>query len=164
MSSRCGQLVHSTVPISFKDWRAVPQKKKDELGKRLQQNPDCFVTRSQVYLATNRRKDGATGNLSRFAKVNVSTIKNPTEASFFDEATHSIHDLSGSIAKKLGVTAPPDRMDSQTKYGALARGVGAICLCFPHQGYREKIWDHVAGYIVVAGEVSCFSPSYCWIF
>eukprot|EP00268_Persea_americana_P016589 TRINITY_DN17869_c0_g1_i1.p1 TRINITY_DN17869_c0_g1~~TRINITY_DN17869_c0_g1_i1.p1 ORF type:complete len:263 (+),score=71.53 TRINITY_DN17869_c0_g1_i1:285-1073(+) len=84
-------------------------------------------------------------------KVNVSTIENPAEASFFEsfEAAHSMHDLSGSIAKKLGVTAPPVRMDSQAKYGALARGDGAIYLRFPHEGYREKIWDHAAGCIVV---------------
>ncbi|XXG60754.1 hypothetical protein AAC387_Pa04g2585 [Persea americana] len=88
---------------------------------------------------------------SSSTKVNVSTIENPAEALFFEsfEAAHSMHDLSGSIAKKLGVTAPPVRMDSQAKYGALARGDGAIYLRFPHEGYREKIWDHAAGCIVV---------------
>ncbi|KAK1300929.1 hypothetical protein QJS10_CPB13g01011 [Acorus calamus] len=85
-------------------------------------------------------------------KVHVSTTENPAEASFFEsyEAAHSMHGLSSSIAKKLGVQAPPVRIDSQAKYGALARGDGAIYLRFPHQGYREKIWDHAAGYIVVA--------------
>ncbi|XP_043721775.1 SAL1 phosphatase-like [Telopea speciosissima] len=84
-------------------------------------------------------------------KVNVSAIDNPAEASFFEsfEAAHSMHDLSGSIAKKLGVQAPPVRIDSQAKYGALSRGDGAIYLRFPHKGYREKIWDHAAGSIVV---------------
>ncbi|XP_042482090.1 SAL1 phosphatase-like isoform X2 [Macadamia integrifolia] len=86
-------------------------------------------------------------------KVNVSAIDNPAEASFFEsfEAAHSLHDLSGSIAKKLGVQAPPVRIDSQAKYGALSRGDGAIYLRFPHKGYREKIWDHAAGSIVVTG-------------
>ncbi|OVA00028.1 Inositol monophosphatase [Macleaya cordata] len=84
-------------------------------------------------------------------KVNVSAIENPAEASFFEsfEAAHSLHSLSSSIAKKLGVKAPPVRIDSQAKYGALARGDGAIYLRFPHKGYREKIWDHAAGCIVV---------------
>ncbi|KAG5512698.1 hypothetical protein RHGRI_038881 [Rhododendron griersonianum] len=50
---------------------------------------------------------------------------------------------------KLGVKAPPVRIDSQAKYGALSRGDGAIYLRFPHKGYREKIWDHAAGAIVV---------------
>ncbi|KAF5480587.1 hypothetical protein F2P56_001323 [Juglans regia] len=84
-------------------------------------------------------------------KVNVSTTDNSEEASFFEsfEAAHSSHDLSSSIAKKLGVKAPPVRIDSQAKYGALSRGDGAIYLRFPRKGYREKIWDHAAGCIVV---------------
>lgn len=84
-------------------------------------------------------------------KVNVSPIENPVEASFFEsyEAAHSSHDLSSCIANKLGVKAPPVRIDSQAKYGALSRGDGAIYLRFPHAGYREKIWDHAAGSIVV---------------
>ncbi|KAB1210552.1 SAL1 phosphatase [Morella rubra] len=88
---------------------------------------------------------------SSLIKVHVSTIENSEEASFFEsfEAAHSSHDLSSSIAKKLGVKAPPVRIDSQAKYGALSRGDGAIYLRFPHEGYREKIWDHAAGCIVV---------------
>ncbi|EXB40957.1 SAL1 phosphatase [Morus notabilis] len=84
-------------------------------------------------------------------KVHISAIENPEEASFFEsfEAAHSLHDLSSAIAKKLGVKAPPVRIDSQAKYGALSRGDGAIYLRFPHKGYREKIWDHAAGSIVV---------------
>ncbi|KAL6582615.1 hypothetical protein OROMI_004693 [Orobanche minor] len=89
---------------------------------------------------------------SQPTKVHVSAIENSEEASFFEsyEAAHSSHDLSNLIAKKLGVKAPPVRIDSQVKYGALSRGDGAIYLRFPRNGYREKIWDHAAGYIVVA--------------
>ncbi|XP_020246474.1 SAL1 phosphatase-like isoform X2 [Asparagus officinalis] len=89
-------------------------------------------------------------------KVHVSNVENPADASFFEsfEAAHSLHDLSSSIATKLGVQAPPVRIDSQAKYGALARGDGAIYLRFPHKGYREKIWDHAAGCIVVTGIIS----------
>ncbi|XP_019464601.1 PREDICTED: SAL1 phosphatase [Lupinus angustifolius] len=85
-------------------------------------------------------------------RVHVTDIENPEEASFFEsyEAAHSSHDLSSSIAEKLGVKAPPVRIDSQAKYGALSRGDGAIYLRFPHRGYREKIWDHAAGCIVVS--------------
>ncbi|KAF7071393.1 hypothetical protein CFC21_076717 [Triticum aestivum] len=61
-----------------------------------------------------------------------------------------VESLEGSPPqKKLGVQAPPVRIDSQAKYGALARGDGAIYLRFPHKGYKEKIWDHAAGAIVV---------------
>ncbi|KAL6543398.1 hypothetical protein OROHE_010020 [Orobanche hederae] len=89
---------------------------------------------------------------SQPTKVHVSAIENSEEASFFEsyEAAHSSHDLSNLIAKKLGVKAPPVRIDSQVKYGTLSRGDGAIYIRFPRNGYREKIWDHAAGYIVVA--------------
>ncbi|KAG4181771.1 hypothetical protein ERO13_A09G004400v2 [Gossypium hirsutum] len=88
---------------------------------------------------------------SSAVKVQVSAVENPEEASFFEsyEAAHSMHDLSSLIAQKLGVKAPPVRIDSQAKYGALSRGDGAIYLRLPHKGYREKIWDHAAGCIVV---------------
>ncbi|MBA0766603.1 hypothetical protein Gotri_015632 [Gossypium trilobum] len=89
---------------------------------------------------------------SSAVKVQVSAVENPEEASFFEsyEAAHSMHDLSSLIAQKLGVKAPPVRIDSQAKYGALSRGDGAIYLRLPHKGYREKIWDHAAGCIVVS--------------
>ncbi|TYI08481.1 hypothetical protein ES332_A09G005200v1 [Gossypium tomentosum] len=88
---------------------------------------------------------------SSAVKVQVSAVENPEEASFFEsyEAAHSMHGLSSLIAQKLGVKAPPVRIDSQAKYGALSRGDGAIYLRLPHKGYREKIWDHAAGCIVV---------------
>ena len=60
--------------------------------------------------------------------------------------------------QKLGVKAPPVRIDSQAKYGALSRGDGAIYLRFPNKGYREKIWDHAAGYIVIAGTFHFLLP------
>lgn len=84
-------------------------------------------------------------------RVYVSAIEKSEEASFFEsyEAAHSMHDLTATIAKILGVKAPPVRIDSQAKYGAMARGDGAIYLRFPRPGYREKIWDHAAGCIVI---------------
>jgi len=53
------------------------------------------------------------------------------------------------------------RIDSQAKYGALSRGDGAIYLRFPHAGYREKIWDHAAGSIVVTGKEGIIFPPKC---
>ncbi|CAN1215705.1 SAL1 phosphatase [Linum perenne] len=92
-------------------------------------------------------------------QVTVTATENPEEASFFEsyEAAHSLRGLTSSIAEKLGVKAPPVRIDSQAKYGALSRGDGAIYMRFPHKGYREKIWDHAAGCIVVteAGGLVC---------
>jgi len=84
-------------------------------------------------------------------RVYVSAVEKSEDASFFEsyEAAHSMHDLTATIAKILGVKAPPVRIDSQAKYGAMARGDGAIYLRFPRPGYREKIWDHAAGCIVI---------------
>jgi 3'(2'), 5'-bisphosphate nucleotidase / inositol polyphosphate 1-phosphatase len=45
-------------------------------------------------------------------------------------------------------------MDSQAKYGALARGDGAIFMRIPNQGYKETVWDHAAGSVVVTGNSS----------
>jgi 3'(2'), 5'-bisphosphate nucleotidase len=66
------------------------------------------------------------------------------------ESAHSDQDQSAQIAAKLGITAEPYRIDSQCKYGAVARGDAAIYLRLPTRpDYREKIWDHAAGKFVV---------------
>ena len=35
------------------------------------------------------------------------------------------------------------------KYGVVARGDAELYLRFPPVAYREKVWDHAAGYAVV---------------
>ena len=41
-------------------------------------------------------------------------------------------------------------MDSQAKYGVVARGEAEIYLRMPTRAdYREKIWDHAAGALIV---------------
>ena len=81
------------------------------------------------------------------------------------ESKHSDHGFTAKLAARLGVTQAPLRLDSQAKYGALARGDAAINLRFPHKGYREKIWDHVAGALIVAeagGKISDASGELPW--
>lgn len=60
------------------------------------------------------------------------------------EAAHSAQGFTAAIAKALGLSAPPNRMDSQAKYAALARGLneGHLYLRMPVPGknYIEKIW------------------------
>eukprot|EP00249_Psilotum_nudum_P009378 c21894_g1_i1 orf=66-1316(+) len=89
--------------------------------------------------------------LTAAKRVYVSTVDNPAEAIFCEsyESAHSMQELTAKIADILGVRAPSVRIDSQAKYGALARGDAAIYLRFPHPGYREKIWDHAAGSVVI---------------
>ena len=51
---------------------------------------------------------------------------------------------------RLGIAAPPLRLDSQAKYAVVARGEADIYLRMPTRAdYREKIWDHAAGALIV---------------
>ena len=66
------------------------------------------------------------------------------------ESGHSDQNQSADIARLLGVTAEPFRIDSQCKYAAIARGDASIYLRLPTRAdYVEKIWDHAAGKFVV---------------
>ncbi len=68
------------------------------------------------------------------------------------ESGHGDHSLQGRIAKTVGIQTDSVRMDSQAKYGAVARGQAALYLRLPSPrtpDYRENIWDHAAGALVV---------------
>jgi 3'(2'), 5'-bisphosphate nucleotidase len=66
------------------------------------------------------------------------------------EAEHSSHDNAARVTTLLGVTAPPVRLDSQAKYGVVARGQAEAYLRMPRNTtYVENIWDHAAGALVV---------------
>jgi 3'(2'), 5'-bisphosphate nucleotidase len=68
------------------------------------------------------------------------------------EASHSDLDTHAQIAQQVGIVEPPIRMDSQVKYGVLARGEASVYIRLPNPmtpDYRECIWDHAAGLIVV---------------
>lgn len=84
--------------------------------------------------------------------VRVSDITDTGRARFCEsvESGHSDQGGSAKIAELLGITAEPVRMDSQAKYAGVARGDASIYLRLPTSAdYREKIWDHAAGAIVV---------------
>jgi 3'(2'), 5'-bisphosphate nucleotidase len=66
------------------------------------------------------------------------------------ESGHSAHGRSAAIAASLGITKPPVRIDSQAKYAVVARGEADVYLRLPtKKDYREKIWDHAGGMLVV---------------
>ena len=68
------------------------------------------------------------------------------------ESTHSDLDTHAQIAQQVGIIEPPIRMDGQGKYGVLARGEASVYIRLPNPmtpDYREYIWDHAAGMIVV---------------
>jgi 3'(2'), 5'-bisphosphate nucleotidase len=85
-------------------------------------------------------------------KIRVTDIEDPAQAVFCEsfESDHSSHDDSLRVAKLLGTKHPPVRMDSQAKYGVLAKGDAAIYLRIPtEKSYTELIWDHAAGAMIV---------------
>jgi 3'(2'), 5'-bisphosphate nucleotidase len=85
-------------------------------------------------------------------QIRTSANDDPTAARFCEsvESGHSAHGDAAAIAARLGITAAPLRMDSQAKYGVVARGEAEIYLRMPTRAdYREKIWDHAAGALIV---------------
>lgn len=76
------------------------------------------------------------------------------------EAAHSDQETQGVIARDLRIAGEPVRMDSQVKYAVLAAGYAEIYLRIPNPhtpDYKEKIWDHAAGSIIVTEAGGCVS-------
>jgi 3'(2'), 5'-bisphosphate nucleotidase len=84
-------------------------------------------------------------------RLAVAACTSASEARYAEslEAAHSAQDEAARIGELLGITAPPLRLDSQTKYALVARGDASIYLRIPRGGYIENIWDHAAGSIIV---------------
>ncbi len=93
---------------------------------------------------------GLSGNNPQIIKV----AESPDKLRFVEsvESGHGNQSQQSAIAQQVGITAPSLRMDSQAKYAAVAAGEAALYLRLPSPktpDYREKIWDHAAGVIVV---------------
>lgn len=85
--------------------------------------------------------------------IRISPVQETSQMRFCEsvESGHSAHGQSAQVAQALGIELPPLRLDSQAKYGVVARGDAQIYLRLPTRAdYREKIWDHAAGSLVVA--------------
>lgn len=92
------------------------------------------------------------GSLQKSRHISMKPVKDITQATCCEsvEAGHSSHGDQAAIAAKLGIIRPSVRMDSQAKYGSIARGAGDIYLRLPVSAtYVEKIWDHAAGDLIV---------------
>lgn len=92
------------------------------------------------------------GPVTKGKSISVSKISNVSEAVMCEsvEAGHSSKGDNALIAEKLGITGKPVQMDSQAKYGSVARGAGDLYLRLPvRKDYVEKIWDHAAGDLIV---------------
>ncbi|MFQ5577306.1 MAG: 3'(2'),5'-bisphosphate nucleotidase [Anaerolineae bacterium] len=89
-----------------------------------------------------------------FTPIHVAPATDARRLRFVEsvEAAHGDHARQQALARAAGIERPSLRMDSQVKYGALARGDAALYLRLPSPkspGYREKIWDHAAGSLIV---------------
>ena len=85
--------------------------------------------------------------------LSVSKVKSPSEAIITEsvEPDHADHLTHQRLAKRLNISKPSLRMDSQAKYGIVARGEATLYLRVPspsEPGYKENIWDHAAGSII----------------
>ena len=92
------------------------------------------------------------GALEPSQPIQMKPVSDITQATFCEsvEAGHSSHGDQAAIAKKLGIHKESVRMDSQAKYGSIARGAGDLYLRLPVRAdYEEKIWDHAAGDLIV---------------
>ena len=92
------------------------------------------------------------GLLQSGQPIRMKEVPDITHATFCEsvEAAHSSHGDQAAIAKKLGIARDSVRMDSQAKYGSIARGAGDLYLRLPVRAdYQEKIWDHAAGDLIV---------------
>ena len=89
-----------------------------------------------------------------FSKISVAPEAAAEQARFVEsvESAHGDHALQELVAKAVGITEESLRMDSQAKYGAVACGAALLYLRLPSPkspNYREKIWDHAAGALIV---------------
>jgi len=88
------------------------------------------------------------------AAIHASSLNEPPLMKFVEsyESSHSDKDTQLDISRRLGISSPPEQMDSQVKYGIVASGLADIYLRIPNPAtpdYREKIWDHAAGSLIV---------------
>ena len=92
------------------------------------------------------------GNVGKGHPIHVSKISDVSQAVMCEsvEAGHSSKGDNALISEKLGIKGKPVQMDSQAKYGSVARGAGDLYLRLPvRKDYVEKIWDHAAGDLIV---------------
>jgi HAL2 family 3'(2'),5'-bisphosphate nucleotidase len=115
---------------------------------------DAAESRGAIFVAT--RGHGARAlpfhGTGTGIPIRVSTRADAEGARFCEsvESGHSSHGDAAALANRLQITTPPLRMDSQAKYAVVARGEAEFYLRLPTRAdYREKIWDHAGGMILV---------------
>ena len=84
-------------------------------------------------------------------EVQVSSVSDPVSATFCEpvEKANSSHSFTAGLAHSVGLRNQPLRVYSMVKYAAIARGDAEIFMKFARAGYKEKIWDHAAGVVII---------------
>ncbi|XP_068668572.1 3',5'-bisphosphate nucleotidase AHL [Aristolochia californica] len=84
-------------------------------------------------------------------EIRVSAVDDPALATFCEpvEKANSSHSFTAGVAHTVGLKKQPLRVYSMVKYAAIARGDAEIFMKFAKAGYKEKIWDHAAGVVII---------------
>ncbi len=93
-------------------------------------------------------------NLDKAKEIKTSSVTETKDMRFVQsyESSHGNLGLQEKIAFDLGIKRKPLQLDSQVKYAMLASGNAEIYLRVPNPNnfdYREKIWDHAAGSLIL---------------
>ncbi|VVB15927.1 unnamed protein product [Arabis nemorensis] len=83
--------------------------------------------------------------------LKVSSVNDPVLATVCEpvERANSNHLFTAGLANSMGVRKQPMRVYSMVKYAAIARGDAEVFMKFAQSSYKEKIWDHAAGVVIV---------------
>jgi 3'(2'), 5'-bisphosphate nucleotidase len=106
----------------------------------------CWAVQGQGAFAGSLAAD-------RFEPIRVARGLAPVRFVESVEAGHSDHGRQEKIKAGFDPAVLSVRLDSQAKYAALALGQADVYLRLPSPdspNYREKIWDHAAGALIVA--------------
>ena len=93
-------------------------------------------------------------SMDKSKNISVSKQKSNDKVRFLEsvESGHANHGGQAKIIDAFGDRKTSVRVDSQVKYAVLAQGNAEVYLRLPKpdmKDYREKIWDHAAGVIIV---------------
>ncbi|KAK5844587.1 PAP-specific phosphatase HAL2-like [Gossypium arboreum] len=83
--------------------------------------------------------------------LQASPVDDPSLATFCEpvEKANSNHLFTEGLVNSIGLKNRPMRVHSMVKYAAIARGDAEVYIKFARSGYKEKIWDHAAGVVIV---------------
>ena len=113
---------------------------------------DASTLPGAILVAVRGKGSAFVGDDNLLRSIAVSDRGDPRDARLCEsvESGHSAHGESAAVAARLGVTEQAVRLDSQAKYAAVASSMADVYLRLPTRAdYREKIWDHAAGALIV---------------